>query len=77
MNDRGIFPRKNVAVYGVSFALIAMLSFGAGLFVGSGGSTAAVVTHIPFIGDGLDATPDQNVDLMDFWKAWNALNANM
>ena len=53
-----------------------MLSFGAGLFVGSGGSTAAVVTHIPFIGDGLDATPDQNVDLMDFWKAWNALNAN-
>ena len=77
MNDRGVYFRgKNVAVYGVSFALIAMLSFGAGLFVGSGGSTAAVVTHIPFIGDGLDATPDQNVDLMDFWKAWNALNAN-
>jgi len=61
---------------GISFALVAALAFGAGLFVGGSGSTAAVVAHIPFIGDGLDATPDQGADLMDFWKAWNALNAN-
>ena len=24
----------------------------------------------------MDATPDQSVDLTDFWKAWNALEAN-
>ncbi len=61
---------------GVSFALTAVLFFSAGLFVGNSGSVAAVVTHIPFIGDGLDATPDQGIDLTDFWKALNALNAN-
>ncbi|MSU74231.1 PDZ domain-containing protein [Candidatus Kaiserbacteria bacterium] len=72
-----IYPSgKSVAVCGVSFALVAALAFGAGLFVGGAGSTAAVVTHIPFLGDGLDATPDQGADLTDFWKAWNALNEN-
>lgn len=77
MDWRRLYPHgKSVAVRGVSFALIAAFSFGAGLFLGGSGSTDAVVTHIPFIGDGLDATPDQNTDLTDFWKAWNALNAN-
>ena len=32
--------------------------------------------HVPFMGDGLDATPDQSVDMTDFWKAWNALQAD-
>lgn len=61
---------------GISYALVAALSFGVGISLGNGGSTAAVVDHIPFIGDGLDATPDQSVDLTDFWKAWNALEDN-
>ena len=61
---------------GVSFALVATLAFGAGLVVGNSGSAAAVITRIPLVGDGLDATPDRNVDFTDFWKAWNALEAN-
>lgn len=61
---------------GVSFALVAALAFGAGLFVGNSGSTTSVISHIPLVGDGLDATPDQSVDFTDFWKAWNALEAN-
>ncbi len=59
---------------GVSFALIAALSFGAGLFVaGSGDSNASIIDKIPLLGDGLDATPNQSADFTDFWKAWNAL----
>lgn len=69
--------RRTVAVRGVSFALIAAIAFVAGFSIGStGSSAAAVITHVPFMGDGLDATPDQSVDLSDFWKAWNALQAN-
>ncbi|MFZ3044137.1 MAG: S41 family peptidase [Minisyncoccia bacterium] len=68
---------RAVAARGVSFALIAALAFSAGLAVaGSGSSIAAVVSHVPLVGDGLDATPDQSVDLTDFWKAWNALSTN-
>ncbi len=68
---------RSVAMRGVSFALVAAVAFFAGLSLGSNtNSAAAVVTHLPFIGDGLDATPDQNLDLTDFWKAWNALEAN-
>lgn len=71
--SRGI----SVAARGVSFALVAAVSFAVGLSLGAGGaSPAAIVTHLPLMGDGLDATPDQSVDLADFWKAWNALNAN-
>ncbi len=47
-----------------------------GLSMGAGGSAAAIATHIPLLGDGLDSTPDQSVDVDDFWKAWNALEAN-
>ncbi|MEK7114249.1 MAG: PDZ domain-containing protein, partial [Patescibacteria group bacterium] len=67
---------RSVAMRGVSFALVATLAFGAGLVVGNSGSAAAVITRIPLVGDGLDATPDRNVDFTDFWKAWNALEAN-
>ena len=67
---------REVAIKGISFALVAALAFGAGLFMGSNGSAAAIVSHIPIVGDGLDSSPDQSVDLTDFWKAWNALNAN-
>jgi carboxyl-terminal processing protease len=61
---------------GVSFALVAVIAFGAGLGVGASGFTSSVVTHIPLLGDGLDAAPDPGVDLTSFWKAWNALNTN-
>ena len=61
---------------GISYALVAAISFGVGISLGNGGSAAAVVSHIPLIGDGLDATPNQSVDLGDFWKAWNALEDN-
>ena len=67
---------RSIAARGVSFALVAALAFGAGLAVGGSGSTASIVSNIPLIGDGLDATPDQRADLTDFWKAWNALEAN-
>lgn len=67
---------RGVAVRGISFALVAALAFGAGVSVGTSGSAAAVVMHLPLLGDGLDATPNQSVDLADFWKAWNALEAN-
>lgn len=67
---------QSVAVRGITFALVAALSFGAGVAAGSGGTAAVIVAHIPFLGDGLDATPDQSADLTDFWKAWNALHSD-
>lgn len=68
-------PRSSFG-QGVVIAIVALISFGAGLSLGSTGTTAAVISRIPLIGDGLDATPDQSADLTDFWKAWNALNSN-
>jgi C-terminal peptidase prc len=77
MEPRETFRRgRSIMARGVSFALVAALAFGAGLFVSGSGSAAAVITHIPLVGDGLDATPDQSVDLTDFWKAWNTLETN-
>lgn len=58
---------------GIAFALVAAVSFGAGLAAGGNGSATAIVSHLPLIGDGLDATPDGGADFTDFWKAWNAL----
>lgn len=59
----------------VLFAFVAVISFSVGVSMGQNGSAAAVVTHIPLLGDGLDATPNQSVDLSDFWKAWNTLES--
>ncbi len=67
---------RTVAARGISFALVAAVAFCAGFVASGNGSTAAVISHIPLIGDGLDATPDQNADLTDFWKAWNTLETN-
>ncbi|HUY62189.1 MAG TPA: S41 family peptidase [Candidatus Paceibacterota bacterium] len=71
-NSRG----RGIAIRGISFALVAAVAFGAGIAVGGSGSAASVVSHIPFVSDGLDPTPDPNVDLTDFWEAWNALQSN-
>ncbi|HUY05603.1 MAG TPA: S41 family peptidase [Candidatus Paceibacterota bacterium] len=78
MESSGASSRSRGAAFrGISFALVAAVAFVAGFSIGTtGGSAAAVVTHIPLLGDGLDATPDQSVDMSDFWKAWNALQAN-
>lgn len=70
------YRTRNVVVYGVSVALVAVLAFGAGLVVGGNGSASAVVARLPLVGDGLDPTPDQRTDLAPFWKAWNALKEN-
>lgn len=70
------YDTKNIVARGISYALVAAFAFGAGVAWGGSGSVATVVSHVPLIGDGLDATPDQHVDLTDFWKAWNALGAN-
>jgi carboxyl-terminal processing protease len=67
---------RTVVMRGVEFAIVAVIAFGIGFSFGNSGSASSVVSHIPLIGDGLDATPDQSVDMSDFWKAWNALNAN-
>ncbi|MDO8566798.1 MAG: S41 family peptidase [bacterium] len=68
-NRRG----KGSVMQGISFALVAALAFGAGLAVGGSGSPSSIVARIPFVGDGLDATPNAAADFTDFWKAWNAL----
>ncbi|MDO8624050.1 MAG: S41 family peptidase [bacterium] len=57
-------------------ALIAVLSFGAGIAVRGNDQGQNFLAHLPLIGDGLDATPDQAADLAAFWKAWNALSVN-
>ncbi len=76
MDEKKAYGRtSSIVARGVSFALVAGLAFGAGVMV-AGGSASSVVAHIPLVGDGLDATPESNVDLSDFWKAWNALQAN-
>lgn len=67
---------KNIVVKSVSLALVAAIAFGTGLLVGGTSGTAAVINNLPLVGDGLDPTPDQSVNLADFWKAWNALRAN-
>jgi len=59
---------------GISFALVAAIAFVGGIAVGGIGNPSSVVARIPFVGDGLDATPDNTADFTDFWKAWNVLN---
>lgn len=67
---------QKVLVRSAAFVLVAAVAFGAGLFLGGNGTTAAaVVSRLPFTGDNLDATPDTSVDLDNFWKAWNALES--
>ncbi len=59
---------------GVAFAVMLAIGFAGGISVGAAGSGKAF-SNLPLIGDGLDATPDESVELTDFWKAWNALDA--
>lgn len=60
-----------IAKLGVALALTLAVGFAGGVTVGAAGKSQVV--NIPLLGDGLDATPDEEADLEDFWKAWNAL----
>ena len=58
----------------ILFALVLVFGFAGGLRVGAT-SGSSVISQIPFLGDGLNATPDENVDFKNFWKVYNLLNA--
>jgi carboxyl-terminal processing protease len=76
INTRSSSRGRRVVSRAVSFALVAAVAFVLGLSVGTTHTAEAVTTHLPLFGDGLNATPDESVDLADFWKAWNALEEN-
>ena len=61
---------------GTSFVLVAAVSFVIGLTLGGTSSAAAIVSHVPLVGNGLSSTPDPNANMADFWEAWNALEQN-
>ncbi len=63
---------NGIARIAILFALVAVLSFGGGFAVGAGGKN--ILANVPLLSDGLDATPAEDADLTDFWKAWNTLN---
>ncbi|MFM2330742.1 MAG: carboxy-terminal-processing protease, carboxyl-terminal processing protease [Candidatus Parcubacteria bacterium] len=67
---------RTVVMRGVAFAVVAAVSFVAGVLVAGGPASPSVAAHLPLIGDGLDATPNAQADFTDFWKAWNALDAH-
>jgi len=73
--DEVSYKDRVITLRGISFALTVVIAFGAGAFVGNRGSVAAVVSHVPLLGDGLDATPNVSIDMSDFWKAWNTLES--
>jgi len=66
-------PFTKIAKLGVALALMLAIGFAGGVTVGAAGGTR-MLSNLPLLGDGLDATPDTSADLTDFWKAWNALN---
>lgn len=72
-NTRDATRFSSLAKLGVGFALVLALGFAGGVTVGAAGNK--VFSNIPLLGDGLDATPDEEADLSTFWKAWNALDA--
>lgn len=66
-------PFAKLAKLGVALALMLAIGFAGGVSVGAAGGSR-ILSNLPILGDGLDATPDASADLADFWKAWNALN---
>jgi len=71
-NEDGARPFMSVTKFGIIIALVAVLSFAGGASVAGKGSN--IFEHVPLIGNALNATPDESVSLVDFWKAWNVLN---
>ncbi len=66
---------RKASLRGASYTLVAALFFILGIGLGGNGTVAAAVTNVPFMGDGLNATPDPAANLTDFWKAWNVLQS--
>ncbi|MCI0597543.1 hypothetical protein L0Y34_00495, partial [Candidatus Parcubacteria bacterium] len=66
-------PRRSLGMtkLAILLALVAGLGFAGGLSVGA--KSINVFDRISFF-SGLDATPDETVDLADFWRVWNALD---
>ncbi|HEY4489533.1 MAG TPA: S41 family peptidase [Candidatus Paceibacterota bacterium] len=65
---------KRTLKLGIFFALVLSLGFAGGLSVGAAGGSR-VLSSLPLIGDGLNATPDTTLDFNEFWKVYNTLNA--
>lgn len=63
---------QNMTKIAASFAIVAVLSFAGGFIVAN--KNLDLASAVPFLSDGLDATPDPSADLSDFWKVWNTLN---
>lgn len=89
MNHEGAYPKESrtfeasggtnrrfqrTVKLAVLFALVLSLGFAGGLSVGAAGGSR-VLSNLPLIGDGLNATPDPSLDFTEFWKVYNALNA--
>ncbi len=56
------------------FAVLLLgLGFLGGLTVGAAGNASNILSNVPLLGDGLDATPDPELDFSDFWKVYNVL----
>ncbi len=66
-------PFTRFAKLGAAFALMLAIGFASGISVGAAGSTN-LLSNVPLLGDGLDATPDESADFTEFWKVWNALD---
>lgn len=58
---------------GATFAFVLALGFMGGLTVGASSGGDRVLSNLPLLGDGLDATPDPKLDFTDFWKVYNVL----
>jgi carboxyl-terminal processing protease len=68
----GFLTGRSIRI-GMLCAIMLIIGFVAGDLVGMHGGTS-VVSNVPFLSDGLDATPDPSANLTDFWKVWNVLN---
>ncbi len=65
---------KKTVRLGMAFALVLTLGFFGGFSVSAALGTSPAFAGIPFLGDGLDATPAEDANLTDFWKVWNELD---
>ncbi len=59
---------------GAAFALVLALGFVGGLTAHDALGKTSVLSQIPLLGDGLDATPAEDASLDNFWKVWNELD---
>lgn len=58
---------------GVAFAVVLAIGFAGGWYAHTP-LGESVVSNVPLLGDGLNATPDSSLDFTDFWKVYNILN---